>query len=39
MTIEQGFGMLGVGVLAMAVAGIIFFKIINRKKEDEDENR
>jgi len=39
MTIEQGFGMLGFGMLAIAVAGIIIFKIINRIKEQEDEDR
>ena len=39
MTIEQGFGMLGFGMLAIAVAGIIIFKITNRIKEQEDEDR
>ena len=38
-TFETGFGMLGFGMLAIAVASIIIFKIINRIKEQEDEDR
>jgi len=38
MTVAHGFGMLAMGLLAMLIAGVIIFKIIN-KREDEDDGR
>ena len=38
MTVEYGFGMLAMGLLAILIAGVIIFKIIN-KREDEDDGR
>ena len=36
MTVGYGFGMLAMGLLAIVIAGIIIFMIIN-KREDEDD--
>ena len=36
MTVAHGFGMLAMGLLAIVIASIIIFKIIN-KREDEDD--
>jgi hypothetical protein len=38
MTVAHGFGMLAMGLLAILIASIIIFKIIN-KREDEDDGR
>jgi hypothetical protein len=38
MTVGYGFGMLAMGLLAILIAGVIIFKIIN-KREDEDDGR
>ena len=38
MTVAHGFGMLAMGLLAILIAGVIIFKIIN-KREDEDDGR
>ena len=38
MTVGYGFGMLAMGPLAILIAGVIIFKIIN-KREDEDDGR
>jgi len=38
MTVGYGFGMLAMGLLAILIASIIIFKIIN-KREDEDDGR
>ena len=38
MTVGYGFGMLAMGLLAILIAGVIIFKIIN-KREDEDDRR
>ena len=36
MTVGYGFGMLAMGLLAIMIAGIIIFKITN-KREDKDD--
>ena len=36
MTIEYGFGMLFVGILAISVAGIIIFFVVNRLIKDKE---
>ena len=38
MSVGYGFGMLAMGLLAILIAGVIIFKIIN-KREDEDDGR
>ena len=38
MTVAHGFGMLAMGLLAILIGGVIIFKIIN-KREDEDDGR
>mgnify|MGYP001093648738 CR=1 FL=1 len=35
MTIGYGLGMLAVGMMAIAVAGTIIFKVINYKKKED----
>ena len=35
MTIGHGFGMLAVGLLAIAIGGTIIYKIINYKQKDD----
>ena len=35
MTIGYGFGMLAVGLLAILIAGLIIFKIINHEKKED----
>ena len=35
MTVAHGFGMLAVGVLAILIAGLIIFKIINYEKKED----
>jgi hypothetical protein len=36
MTLAQGLGMLAMGMTALAIAGIIIFKVINYKKREEN---
>ena len=36
MTIEYGLGMLGVGILALIIAGGIAFYVINKVMEEDD---
>ena len=36
MTIEYGFGMLGVGILALIIGGGIAFYVINKVMEEDD---
>jgi len=36
MSVGYGFGMLAMGLLVILIAGLIIFKIIN-KREDEDD--
>jgi len=35
MTVEQGFGMLGMGLIVMAVAGTIMYLVINKIQDNE----
>tara|TARA_Y100000591_G_C21737301_1_gene647328 strand:- start:911 stop:1024 length:114 start_codon:yes stop_codon:yes gene_type:complete len=35
MTMEQGFGMLGVGLVAILIAAIIIYFVINKIKQDD----
>ena len=35
MTVGYGFGMLAMGLLVILIAGLIIFKIINYKKEED----
>jgi hypothetical protein len=35
MTVGYGFGMLAMGLLAILIAGVIIFKIINHKKKED----
>tara|TARA_B100001093_G_C26609396_1_gene919496 strand:- start:478 stop:627 length:150 start_codon:yes stop_codon:yes gene_type:complete len=35
MTPEQGFGMLGMGLIVMAVAGTIMYLVINKIQDNE----
>ena len=35
MTIGYGFGMLAVGLLAIAIGGTIIYKVINYKKRED----
>ena len=35
MTIGYGFGMLAMGLLAILIAGLIIFKIINHKPKED----
>jgi hypothetical protein len=35
MSVEQGFGMLAVGLIVMAIAGSIIFFVINKMQRDE----
>jgi hypothetical protein len=37
MSVEQGFGMLAVGLIVMAIAGSIIFFVINKMQRDEIE--
>ena len=40
MTVGHGFGMLAMGLLAILIASIIIFKIINHKpREDDNDGR
>ena len=36
MSIIQGFGMLGVGILALIMGGVITFYVINKVMEEDD---
>tara|TARA_R100000030_G_scaffold80274_1_gene63115 strand:+ start:103 stop:228 length:126 start_codon:yes stop_codon:yes gene_type:complete len=38
MTIIQGLGMLGVGILALIIGGVIAFYIFNKVMEDDDDD-
>jgi hypothetical protein len=35
MTVAHGFGMLAMGLLAILIAGMIIFKIINYEKKED----
>jgi hypothetical protein len=35
MTVGHGFGMLAVGLMAIAIGGLIIYKIINHKKRED----
>jgi len=35
MTVEHGFGMLAVGLIAIAIGGLIIYKIINYEKKED----
>ena len=35
MTVAHGFGMLAMGLLAILIAGVIIFKIINYEKKED----
>jgi hypothetical protein len=35
MTVGYGFGMLAMGLLAILIAGVIIFKIINHKPKED----
>jgi hypothetical protein len=35
MTVGHGFGMLAVGLLAIAIGGTIIYKVINYKQKDD----
>ena len=35
MTVGYGFGMLAMGLLAILIAGLIIFKIINHEKKED----
>jgi hypothetical protein len=35
MTVGYGFGMLAMGLLAILIAGVIIFKIINHEKKED----
>ena len=35
MTVAHGFGMLALGFAVILIAGLIIFKIINHKKEED----
>jgi hypothetical protein len=37
MSVEQGFGMLAVSLIVMAIAGTIIFFVINKMQRDEIE--
>jgi len=39
MTVEQGFGMLGMGLIAITVAGTIMYLVINKIKGKELEDK
>ena len=36
MTVGYGFGMLAMGLLAILIASIIIFKIINKRGDEDD---
>ena len=35
MSVGYGFGMLAVGLIAIAIGGLIIYKVINYKQEDD----
>ena len=36
MTVAYGFGMLALGFAVILIAGVIIFKIINKREEEDD---
>ena len=38
MTVLEGFGMLGVGILALIIGGGIAFYVINKVMEEDDDD-
>ena len=38
MTVLEGFGMLGVGILALIIGGSIAFYVINKVMEEDDDD-